>query len=261
MNNKISCIIVDDEPLARDLLKNYILKLPFLDLITECSSAIEALSTIKQQRIDLIFMDIEMPEIDGLTFMRTLLPQNQDVIFTTAYSEYAVQGFENDAVDYLLKPITMERFLQSINKVMRRNAVKYEISTVEPEKIELKFDHDFEPEQRVAETESNKLLLVKQNKKYVRVLHDDIIYIEGMKDYVKVHIKDKSTLITHMTMTKMESLLPPDGFLRINRSFIVNKLAIQFIDGNNIKLSTGEELVIGVNYREKIRLLLKDSRI
>lgn len=260
MSHKINCIIIDDEPLARELLSKHISKIEFLNLIGDYDNVLSGLSVLGTEKVELIFLDIQMPEIDGLTFLKSLGTTPYDVIFTTAYSEYALDGFESDVTDYLLKPITFERFLKAINKVIRKKSLRFQLPGSETSGLELAFQHDSDPEPLIISKEELDILLIKENKKFINVHKKDIVYIEGMKDYLKVHLTHQH-IVTHMTMAKMESLLSPQNFIRINRSYIVNKTAIKYIDGNTIKTNTGISLIIGINYREKIRDILKNGTI
>lgn len=262
MNEQINCIIIDDEPLARELLKKHISKIPFLNLVGESSNAIDALELLNRNDVKLLFVDIQMPTIDGFTFTKSIMAQGLHIVFTTAFSEFAAQAFDRDAVDYLLKPITFERFLQAINKVLKGNAVKY----IEPQEqgtelVDLVFPNDDLVLTKKEEPEENNILLIKENKRYIKVNYTDIVYIEGMKDYVKVILQTGKTIITHMTMTKMENLLSPSSFIRINRSYIISKHAIRLVDGNMVETIIGNKLIIGVRYREMFRNLLKEGRI
>lgn len=261
MNENLNCLIVDDEPLARDLLKKHIAKIPFLNLIGECSNAVDALNMLNKFDVQLLFVDIEMPTIDGLTFTKSLTGHVPHLVFTTAYSEYAAQAFDRDAVDYLLKPITFERFLQAINKVLKGNSIRVMPPKQGAAEVDLTFPGDSElTNARKDEQEENDILLIKENKKYIKVNFKDIVYVEGMKDYIKVILKTDRTIITHMTMIKMENMLPANTFVRINRSYIINKNAIKFVDGNMVETTLGNQLIIGVNYRDMFRTFLKEGK-
>ncbi|GAB3636801.1 LytTR family DNA-binding domain-containing protein [Hymenobacter arcticus] len=229
IEKRLSCVIIDDEPLAQDLMQKYTSRLGFLELIAIFDSAVEALSRLEDLRPDIILLDVNMPEMNGIEFLKTFSSFQPAVILTTAYSEYALEGFEHNVADFILKPIVFERFVKAINKARDK------IGTSLPEVSELQ-----------------RMLLIKENKRFIRVAVDDILFVEGMKDYLKIHTKAK-VIITHMTMTKMESMLDDASFMRVNRSYIVQKAAIRAINGNVIETVTNAELPIGVNYRETIR--------
>ena len=231
----LSCVIIDDEPLAQDLLRKYVGRLPFLAPPTVFDNAVDALGHMEQLRPDLVLLDINMPQLSGLDFLKTFTRFQPAVVFTTAYAEYAVQGFEYDAVDFLLKPISFERFVKAITKAQVRLAAAA-------------------PSVPAEAVETQRVLLLKENKKFLRVAVDDILFVEGMRDYLKVYTKTK-VILTHMTMTKMEGLLDEATFLRVNRSYLVHKAAITAIHGNTLELVNNMEVPIGINYRETVRKL------
>ena len=230
----LSCVIIDDEPLAQDLLRKYVGRLPFLAAPTVFDSAVEALGRLDQLRPDLVLLDVNMPQLSGLDFLKTFIRYQPAVVLTTAYAEYAVQGFDYDAVDFLLKPISFERFVKAITKVQARLASPTPIPA--------------------EESGAQRVLLLKENKKFIRVPADDILFVEGMKDYLKVYTR-ACVILTHMTMTKMESLLDEAVFMRVNRSYLVNKAAIAAIHGNTLELINNMEVPVGINYREAVRQL------
>lgn len=223
----MTCLIVDDEPLSRDVLRNYVEDHPDLSLVGECKDAFEAMASLEAQRVDLIFLDINMPKLSGINFYKSL-NQKPMVIFTTAYPEFAVEGFELDAVDYLLKPFSFERFLKGVNKA--RSKVKTE------EK-----EADF--------------IMLKADKKMYRTAFDDILFFEALGDYVKVHTKER-VLIIASTLKKLLSELPESRFLRTHKSYIIAKGQVEYIEGNQVKI--GEHMVsIGQAYREQVLASLK----
>ncbi len=222
----INCIVVDDEPLARQLIESYISQLPEINCLGSYQTAIEAFAALHQQQIDVMFLDIEMPGITGLNFIRSLKTSTK-VIFITAYTEYAVDAFETDATDYLVKPVTFERFLKAIQKI---SFAKMEAATAYPVVAEITY------------------IFLKADRRLIKIDLSSIIYIEGLGDYLKVHTTDK-TYVTYMTMGKIISLLPASKFIRIHRSTIVSIDFIQFIEGNFIKVNN-IELAIGSTYRE-----------
>ncbi|GAB2698320.1 DNA-binding response regulator [Hymenobacter frigidus] len=229
IEKRLSCIIIDDEPLAQDLLKKYTNRLSFLELTTIFDNAVEALSQMETLRPDIILLDVNMPEMSGIEFLKTFSNFQPAVILTTAYSEYALEGFEHNVADFILKPIVFERFVKAINKAREKIGAGAAVLA-----------------------EPQRMLLIKENKRFIRVALDDVLFVEGMKDYLKIHTKTK-VIITHMTMTKMETMLDKATFLRVNRSYIVQKAAIKAITGNVIETINNAELPIGVNYRESIR--------
>ncbi len=236
---KINCVVVDDEPLAISVLKKYIAKIECLELSGTCTNAVQALQMLQKFSVDLLFLDIQMPQIMGTDFIRTL-KKSPKIIFTTAYRKYAVEGFELDAVDYLLKPISFERFLKAMNKVLQT-----EIRAKDP---------TFQTNDTTAAS-ANQCLYVRADRKMVKVLLDDILYIEGMNDYIKI-ITTKKTIITKRSLATLEETLPKDSFLRIHRSFIV---AINKIDSYNADIiEIGKnELPIGRLFRHEVIKILE----
>ena len=216
------CIIIDDEPLARELLESYIQKIPFLQLVQSFPSAIEASLAVHSQAIDLIFLDIEMPHLNGLDFLRNL-KQPPAIIFTTAYAEYALDAFNLNVVDYLLKPIEFTRFFQAVNKVIK-NAPE-EANTTIP-------THNVQPE---LPAESDDYFFIKTDQKIVKVLTQDILFIEGLQKYVKIHLTTE-VLISLTSLSHLLEKLPTDSFTRIHRSYIINIAHIDSIQGNTITI-------------------------
>ena len=226
MKNKtrISCIIVDDEPSSQRVLKYFIDDTTVLDLKATCSNTSEAFKFLQlNSTIDLLFLDINMPKQTGLDFYKSL-KNPPEVIFTTAYSQYAVDGFEVNAIDYLLKPIAYERFLMAINKVIKNKM-----------------------------TTNNDFLILKENKVLHKVFYTDIQYIEAFGDYVKVHTTEK-TIVTHSTFSKFMSSLP-DNFLRIHKSFCINLNKMNRLSGNQITIDT-HIIPIGQTYKDSVLKIL-----
>lgn len=238
----IKAIIVDDEPLALDVLETYINQIPNIELVQRCTNAIEANEAIKTHDIDLMFLDIQMPQITGIDFLKSL--QNPPkVIFTTAYPDYAVDGFELNASDYLLKPISLDRFMKSVNRVS--------------EEIEL------EQNESSGIGDSDEFFFVKADKKLIKVIYDDILYIEGLKDYVIIRM-NSSRVITLQTMKSLEAKLPSALFQRIHRSFIINLNKINAIVGNMVEITEkGEKkhIPVGKNYRERLLEIVNENRL
>ncbi len=211
---KIKCIAIDDEPLAVKKMAVYIQKIPFLELVAECRSAYEAMNIMSEGNIQLMFIDINMPEISGMEFVKSL-PNKPYIVFTTAYSEYAVEGFEVDAVDYLLKPITFSNFLKAANRV--KNLIELTDSN-KKEVIRATADH----------------LFVKSEYKLVRIELSDIKFIESQHEYIKIHLINNKPVMTKLSMKSIEEKLPSDRFMRVQRSYIVNLSKIQVIERNRI---------------------------
>jgi DNA-binding LytR/AlgR family response regulator len=238
----INTIIVDDEPLALDVLETYIEKLPELNLVRRCENALEANKALNEEDVDLMFLDIQMPQLTGIDFLKSLKNPPM-VVFTTAYPNYAVEGFELEALDYLLKPISLERFMKSVNKANER--IKNTVIQA-PESVT---NDDF--------------FFVKADKKLVKVRHSDILYIEGLKDYVIIRM-EVGRVITLQTMKSLEEKLPASKFKRIHRSYIVNIEKINAIMGNMVELTEKNQtkhIPIGKNYREELLEIINSKRL
>lgn len=231
---KITCLIVDDEPLARNLLREYAGKVPYLDVRGTCANAIEAMEILRNEPVDLLLLDIQMPDITGTAFVKTL-QRKPLVIFTTAYSEYALEGYELDVVDYLLKPITFERFLRAIDKASQR------LEKGKPHAAE-------SPHASEADTS---FMFVKDGTKLVKVRWDDILYIEGLKDYVTIHTRDQK-IVTLQRLKALEGQLPPEKFMRIHNSYIVALDAIDVVHKNEVQVGMAK-LPISDSYRKAFR--------
>ena len=232
----MNVLIVDDEPLAQEILETYIQKFPNLKLMQKCSNAVEAHAALQMHDIDLIFLDIQMPQITGLDFLKTLVNPPK-VIFTTAFSEYAVEGYELNIVDYLLKPISFERFAKAVNKAT--------VSEGENASLGSGAAQDF--------------MFVKSDKKLVKVFFNEIYYIEGLKDYVILHTP-KGRLVTLQTMKSLESKLSDELFMRIHRSYIVNIGHIDILDGNTVVINK-KSIPIGKNYKENLLEVVNKNRL
>jgi DNA-binding LytR/AlgR family response regulator len=236
---KINCIIADDEMLAREIIENYVNQLDSLKLVGSCANGAEVFNALKAHHADLLFLDIQMPLLTGIELLRTL-KNPPSVILTTAYREFAVEGYELDVIDYLLKPISFERFLKAIEKYeLRVNPAGTTSNHKQP--VEKKDALDF--------------IYLKADKKMVRVLLTDILYIEALKDYVKVHAKDKS-VITYQTLTYFEEKLSADQFIRVHRSYIISSNHINAFSATQVEI--GKACIpIGSSYtKEVLRKLL-----
>jgi DNA-binding LytR/AlgR family response regulator len=223
---KIRCIIVDDEPLSQDVLKKYINDSPMLELVSICADAFEANTVLSSNDIQLMFLDINMPKLSGVRFVKTLIKPPL-VIFTTAYPQYAIEGFEVDAVDYLVKPFSYERFLKSTNKAMEKTNL-----------VQLK--RNFE----------NEYILLKSDKKVYKVNYKDISYMQSFGDYIKVFTIDRCLLV-HDTFKNMQEQLPSEYFLRTHKSFIVALDKIKYIEGNQVKV-VNELIPIGLSFKDEL---------
>lgn len=230
---KTKYMIVDDEPLARDLIRGHIEKLENFEIVAECNNAMKALSVLREKHVDLVFMDIQMPQITGIEFLKTL-KHPPKVIITTAYRDYALEGFELDVVDYLLKPITFERFLKSVNKFYQMTLEPIQGNSTSP--AEKAHDEGF--------------IYVKENKKVIKIYLSEIRYVEGLSEYVQIYT-DKRKIITKNSMTLMEEKLPTNHFLRIHKSYIVPVNRIEAFTANTIEIQ-GKELPIGRNYKNAV---------
>ncbi len=236
---KTKCLIVDDEPLARDLIRSHIEKLENFEICAECGDAMKALQELHNHKIDLMFMDIQMPQITGIEFLKTL-KNPPKVIITTAFREYALEGFELDVVDFLLKPITFERFLKSINKYYQSTQEEIKVSHT----VSTNYNHSDEA-----------FIYVKENKKVLKVHLNDILYVEGLSEYVQIYTSDRK-IITKTSMNNMSEKLPEEGFMRIHKSYIVSLAKIEAFTSNSIEVP-GKELPIGRSYKNSVLEILQ----
>ncbi len=230
---KTRCLIVDDEPLAIEVIETYLKNLSDIEIIGTCNNAVQAFEIVKKQNVDLIFLDIQMPQITGIDFIKAL-NNPPKVIFTTAYRDYAIDGFDLNVVDYLLKPISFDRFLKAIDK--------YYVAT--PANVVSPIPTSGE------ENKTEPYIFIKSDRKMIRVLLDDIYFIESLKDYVTIYKKDKK-IITKNQITFFEQTLPSDKFLRIHRSFIVSISKIEAYTPSSIEI-LNKNLPIGRNYKNEV---------
>lgn len=237
MRKIVNCIIVDDEPVAREILENHLQKVDAVNVVATCKNAIEAFNEINSNQIDLIFLDINMPEISGLSFAKSI-NKNIKVIFTTAYREYAVDGFNLQAVDYLLKPISFERLLQAVNKYLGENTEFKEEKTSE------------------IKEERNDFIFVRSDRKMVKIDFSDINYIESLSDYIKIHLNDK-IIVTRETISNIEAKLPQKEFMRIHRSYIVAIAKIESFTNEFIEIEN-KALPISRSYKQEVLVRLEN---
>jgi DNA-binding LytR/AlgR family response regulator len=251
----IQCAVVDDEPLAREVISRFIARVPFLQLVAECANAIQAMALVQQQEIDLLFMDIQMPELLGTEFIK-ILRHPPKVILTTAYPEYALEGYELDVVDYLLKPIQFERFLKAVNKAALQSGVTaapaapVAAGSVSAAAASATERPSPERESDRLGDRSDPYLYFRTDRKMVKVLLGEIVYVEGMKNYVKI-ITVGGTVITKNSMAAIEAMLPEAAFIRVHRSYIVSKSKIRSFTGESIGIGK-VEIPIGKLFKNSV---------
>ncbi len=228
----INCAIIDDEPLAAGLLESYVAKTPYLDLQGSYNSAILAMKDLRNNPVQLLFLDIQMPELSGIEFAK-ILPRDTKIIFTTAFPQYAIEGYKVNALDYLLKPISYEDFLRSTDKALEWFCVA----------------------QKQDVYRQDRFMFVKSDYKLFRVSLDDILYIEGLKDYVRIHLKNGEKIMSLMSMKKLEDYLPRPEFLRTHRSFIVRMSEVRTID--RFRIVFGDTFIpVSDNYKDDVQKYL-----
>ncbi|MCL3782398.1 response regulator transcription factor [Prolixibacteraceae bacterium JC049] len=225
-----NCLIVDDEPIARTVISTHLEKLNEFNIVNEVGDALSALEELRNKKIDLIFLDINMPQLSGLELVRLIKDKEVRVIFTTAYRDYAVEAFELDVVDYLVKPISFERFLKAVEK----------------------FVSIAKKEQAVSDNEENEFIFVKENKKLHRVKLEDILFIESMGDYITINLTDKQ-LVVKDSLKNYEGLLPRERFARVHRGYIIAIAKVDVIDGNLLEIGS-KKIPVGRNYRDILQL-------
>ena len=237
-----TCIIVDDEPLAQEILESYIKNIDILDLVAKCNNAMEAFVAIQKCQPDIVFMDIQMPLMTGIEFIKTL-KNPPKIVFTTAYREYALEGYELDVFDYLLKPISFERFMKVISKLsMVQTPIPGPAIPINAETKSLPASESNHPED---------FCYLNVDKKMIKVHYHEILYIESIKDYIRVKRETGKELITHMQISQMEEKLTPFNFLRVHRSFIVNFAKIDSFTASYLEVK-GCEVPIGRNYKSEV---------
>lgn len=234
---KINCIIIDDEPLALDLVEGYVNKTPFLELKAKCLSALEALQIMNTQKIDLVFSDIQMPDLNGIDFSKTLSTDTK-VIFTTAFKEYAFDGFKVDAIDYLLKPFNYQEFLKAANKALDRIA---------------------KPEEKRSGITNDNFIFVKSEYKQVKINLNEVYYFEGLKDYIKIWLSTQpKPVLTLMSLKTLEQELAEEKFMRVHRSFIIALDKIESVERSQVVINK-ERITIAEQYKTKFQEFIENK--
>jgi DNA-binding LytR/AlgR family response regulator len=228
---KTRCLIVDDEPLARELIRGHIQKLENFEIVSECDNAMKAMETLRSHHVDLMFLDIKMPQMTGIDFLKTL-KKTPKVIITTAYSQYALEGFELDVVDYLMKPITFERFFKSVNKFYQSG------------------NHDTVEIDGGNGMNEDAFIYVKENKKVIKIYLKEIHFIEGLNEYIRIHT-DNRRVVVKSSLHSIEEKLPAELFIRIHKSYIVSISRIRAFNATTIELENAK-LRIGRNYKNQV---------
>jgi len=233
----IRCMIIDDEPLACKGMEEYISEVKFLSLVNICDNAVKAYALLYSEKVDLIFLDIEMPKLTGIEFLRSL-KNTPAVIFTTAYPDYALQGYELDVIDYLVKPVSFPRFLKAANKardfLLGRNMGRENV---------IDKDHFF----------------LKVNSKFEKIFYDEVLYVEAMQNYVAIHLPDKK-MISYMTISHVEGQLPELLFMRVHKSYIVSLAKIQCIEGNTVIINQ-KQIPVSRNLKESLKAKVVDKKL
>lgn len=243
---KLRALIIDDEPLAHKVILQYASDVPFIEIVGQCHLATEALSVMSNQEVDLIFLDINMPKLKGLDFLKTL-SKKPIVIITSAYEEYALESFELDVCDYLLKPFRFDRFLKAVNKASEIFQLKNQpiISKTQTKQEE--------------ENPSNKIF-IKSEKRLIQINLEDIFYLESYGNYVKVWLQDQFHL-TPRTLTSFDTELPKKTFFKIHKSFVLNRNQIDYMEGNSVVMKNKKLLPIGKNQRQEFKEFLKKTNV
>lgn len=242
---KINCLIVEDEPLARNLMTAYVEKIPYLNLLQACSNPLEAIDFLRENHVDLLFLDVQMPEITGITLLK-ILQKKPLVILTTAYSEYALEGYEHDVMDYLLKPITFERFLKAVEKAHARLSNTQNTTVIQEKNINT--TDNIQP-----------FIFVKDGTKLVKIKLSDILYVEGLKDYVTIHTRTQK-VVTLQRLKILEEELPENKFIRIHNSFIVAFEAIDAIEKEKVQIGS-VFIPISDTYRKSFKEFIDISNL
>lgn len=257
MKDTLTCYLVDDESPAHVIMSKYISRVPYLALLGQTYDPFEGLEQVQQLKPDILFLDVEMPYMTGVEFLKSLPQPHPLVIMVTASPQFAAETYNFEAVThYLLKPAGFDKFLEAINRVTKRLGFAVDPNAPAPTRptARLQTEPPIDPRETIP------YFLIKEDKKLIRVAPEDIVFAEGMKDYLKLHLTTRA-LVTHMTMSKLEEMLPPSQFLRINRSYIIRRQAIKEIDGNQITTLDGKKVAIGVTYRDRVMEELKKNMI
>lgn len=237
----INCIAIDDEPLALELLEDNIRQVPFLNLVGKSSNAINALQLLKETNVDLVFLDIQMPGLTGLQLIKSLSVKPM-FILVTAYEKFALEGFNLDVVDYLVKPVSLDRFIKACNKAQELHELR---TSNKP--VESKSEEDY--------------FFINVDYSLVKILFKNIIWIEGLKDYIKIYLKDSSkSIVTRLSMKAVEDELPTSLFIRIHKSYIISKNFITSVKKSSVFLDNKTELPVGENYKERIEELVSKRK-
>lgn len=251
---KFNCIIVDDEPLARNLLSDYVRKVPELNLVETLSSPLQVMDVLRKNEIDIMFLDVQMPDLTGIALLK-VLQKKPLIVLTTAYSEYALEGYEHDVADYLLKPITFERFLKTVDKVTQRLSER----AAAPASASVPTQLADRPAVETAAASNQPFVFIKDGTKLIKVRIDDILYVEGLKDYVTIHTKTQK-VVSLQRLKALEEELPADKFIRVHNSFIVAFNAIDVIHKNDVQI--GAVMVpVGETYKKAFREFIDQNKI
>jgi len=239
----IRCAIIDDEYLARKYMKDYVAKIPYLELIGDFNSPMKVMEELQAGKIDLLLLDIQMPDISGLEFLKSLEARPY-VILTTAYEEYALEGYELEVTDYLLKPFSFDRFLKATNKVY--NAIQEKTN---------KPAQPHTSHQQEAQTDfKDNYIIIRADRKLYKINYEDLVYIEGQKAYVTFHSENKKRITALASLKDLEEKLPSDRFIRIHKSYIVSIKKIDALEGNQLEVA-GEKFPVGNHYRQEVAKL------
>lgn len=237
---KYSCLIVDDESLAIRLLEDYVQKIPQLEIIGKCQNALSALQILQTKQVDILFLDIQMPDLTGIELLN-ILKNKPAVILTTAYADYAIAGYQLDVTDYLLKPIPFERFVQAVNKATEWCNYKKAVNSTSIPNTN-------------STPELPKYFFVKSDYKQIKIFYSDILYIEGLREYVSIYTHDKR-IVTLETLKNMEIILSGQNFLRVHKSYIINTTKVDALNGNRVELNK-QKIPIGKSYKAEVMRLL-----
>lgn len=244
MNTHLRCLLIDDEPLAQELLLDHIAQVPNLEIVGVASNALQAIDLYQSLKPDLLLLDINLPRMNGYELLRSLPGKAPWVIAVSGYQEFAFEGFENNVVDFLLKPVTFSRFVRAIAKVHER------IQAVDTGGVPTSL--------ATTVSAASGQLAIKEGKNMVNVACQDIILIEAMSDYVKITLPDR-TLVSHQRVSALEKLLPAPLFVRVNRSFIVNTARIRQTDGQQIEMQSGQRVPVGTTYRSVVSSIIRGA--